>query len=254
MTLSGRVALVTGGASGIGEALVRRLADEGAQTVVVDVDELGARRVADEVGGTAIAADVSRGSDWDEIAERLERLDVACLNAGVTTGTSSVVAVTDEQYERILGVNVDGVVYGLRALVPLLEPESGAVVVTASLAGLTAVPEDPLYAATKHFVVGLVRSVAPELASRGVRVNAVCPGYTDTPLVDGDERARFAALELPLLRPEEVADAALAALVSGDSGEAWICQPGRQPEPYRFRGVPGPRVLDADSFTRPAAP
>ena len=245
MNLAGGVGLVTGGASGIGEALVRRLAAGGAQTVVVDVDELGARRVADEVGGTAIAMDVSRRSDWDELAERLERLDVACLNAGVTTGTSSIVDVTDEQYERILGVNVDGVVYGIRALTPLLADERGAVVVTASLAGLTAVAADPLYAATKHFVVGLVRSIAPELATRGVRVNAVCPGYTDTPLVDGDERARFAAAGLPLLRPDEVAEAALAALASGDTGEAWICQPGRRPERYRFRGVPGPRVAVA---------
>ena len=242
MNLAGRVALVTGGASGIGEAIVRRVASEGAQVVVVDIDELGARRVADEVGGTAIAADVSRASDWDDLAERLERLDAAFLNAGVTTGTPSVAELTDEQYERILGVNVDGVVYGIRALVPLLEPEGGSVVVTASLAGLTGVAEDPLYAATKHFAIGLVRSAAPALAERGIRLNAVCPGYTDTPLLEGDDRARFAAGELPLLRPEDVAEAALAALASEGAGEAWICQPGRSPEPYRFRGVPGPRL------------
>ena len=254
MSLAGSVALVTGGASGIGEALVRRLAAQGADAVVVDVDELGARRVADDVGGTAIAADVSRRSDWDDVAERLERLDVAFLNAGVTTGTPSIVAVTDAQYERILGVNVDGVVYGMRALVPLVERQGGAFVVTASLAGLTAVAADPLYAATKHFVVGLVRSVAPELAERGIRVNAVCPGYTDTPLLDGDDRARFSAAGLPLLRPEDVAEAALAALAGEGTGEAWICQPGRPPEPYRFRGVPGPRVAEAQVVSRRVPP
>jgi NAD(P)-dependent dehydrogenase (short-subunit alcohol dehydrogenase family) len=254
VSVAGKVALVTGGASGIGEALVRRLADEGAETVIVDVDEAGARRLAEETGGRAVAANVSRGSDWDEIAAALDRLDLACLNAGVTTGTRSIVDLTDEQYRRILGVNVDGVVFGIRALVPLLERDGGAIAVTASLAAFTAVPDDPLYAATKHFLVGLVRSAAPELERRGVRVNAICPGYTDTPLLGGDERARFDAAGFPLLRAEEVAETAVAALSSDDTGQAWVCQPGRPAERYRFRGVPGPRVAGVPRVLPPVAP
>ena len=254
MMFRGRVALVTGGASGIGEALVRRLADEGAETVIVDVDEAGARRVAEETGGSATAADVSRRSDWDDIVAALDRLDLACLNAGVTTGTRSLVELTDEQYRRVVAVNVDGVVFGIRALVPLLERDGGAIVVTASLAAFTAVPEDPLYAATKHFLVGLVRSVAPELERRGIRVNAICPGYTDTPLLDGSERARFATAGFPLLTADEVAETALATLSSGDTGQAWIRQPGRPAERYRFRGIPGPRVAGAPRALPPVVP
>jgi NAD(P)-dependent dehydrogenase (short-subunit alcohol dehydrogenase family) len=112
-------------------------------------------------------------------------------------------------------------------------------VVTASLSGLTPYPDDPIYAMTKHAVVGLVRSLAPSLAKDDVTINCVCPGFVATPLID-DYRAKFEAAGLPLLSAEVVAEAVLAAADSGDSGQAWVCQPGRSAEPYRFRGVPGP--------------
>jgi short-subunit dehydrogenase len=105
-------------------------------------------------------------------------------------------------------------------------------------------PSDPMYAGTKHFLIGFVRSVAPELAARGVSINAVCPGIVDTPLL-GQGRAALEATGFPLLAPDDVADAVFAALESGETGQAWVVQPGRAPEPYRFHGVPGPRVPGA---------
>ena len=222
-------ALVTGAAGGIGRAIVRRLEADGYDVTGVDVDEL----------------DVADPAAWKD----LPQVEVACLNAGVVTGTDSVAELTDEQYRRILGVNVDGVVFGVRALVPLLEP-GGKIVVTASLAGLTDVPSDPVYAGTKHFVIGFVRSVAPQLAERGIAINAVCPGIVDTPMIAGS-RAALAAAGFPLLSPEDIADAVAAILVSDGTGEAWVVQPGREPLKFRFPGVPGPRTPGAEGVRPP---
>lgn len=224
-------ALVTGAAGGIGGAIVRRLEADGYDVTGVDVDEL----------------DVSDARAW--AAANLPRLDVACLNAGVVTGTQAIEDLTDDVYRRAIGVNVDGVVFGVRALVPLLEP-GGKIVVTASLAGLTDLASDPVYAGTKHFVVGFVRSVAPQLAERGLAINAVCPGIVDTPMIAGS-RAALEAAGFPLLAPEDVADAVAAILASDGTGEAWVVQPGRPPEPFRFRGVPGPRTPGAEGLRPP---
>src|SRR5207248_8740634 len=116
---------------------------------------------------------------------------------------------------------------------------AGAIVVTASLAGLTGMPSDPVYALTKHALVGFVRSMAPQLAA--VRLNAVCPGITDTPMIDA-QRAGFAAAGFPLLAPEEVAEAMWRAVSGGGTGECWFVQPGRDPAPFRFPTLPGPRI------------
>ena len=102
---------------------------------------------------------------------------------------------TDEEWQRILRANLEGVVYGTRELAARLMPGGGSIVATASLAGLTGMPGDPAYTATKHAVVGWVRAAAPALAARGIRLNALCPGFTDTTLVDvrAARRARHAA-------------------------------------------------------------
>ena len=233
------VALVTGGASGIGRAVVERLEGDGFEVVVVDVAE-------------DPSLDVAEPLTWGRVAARLERLDVACLNAGVVTGHPSIVDLPDEAYRRIVRVNVDGVVFGVRALTPLLERSGGGdIVVTASLAGLTTMASDPIYAGTKHFLVGFVRSVAPQLDERGIRINAVCPGIVDTPLLGEEGRARLRESGFPLLSPEDVAETVAAALASGETGQAWVCQPGRKPEPYRFHGVPGPRSKGAEGVRPP---
>jgi NAD(P)-dependent dehydrogenase (short-subunit alcohol dehydrogenase family) len=189
---------------------------------------------------------VSDPTAWQSV----DRVELACLNAGVTTSTSSITELTREEYRRVVAVNVDGVVYGVRRLAREME-EGDAMVVTASLAGLTGVESDPIYALTKHAVVGFVRSVAPQLAARGIRINAVCPGFADTPMVSGDLRASLEEAEFPLLRAEHVADAVLRAARSEETGQAWVVQPGREPEPYRFRGIPGPRVAGKEGVAPP---
>jgi NAD(P)-dependent dehydrogenase (short-subunit alcohol dehydrogenase family) len=214
-------ALVTGGASGIGAAIVARLLAEG-----YEVDSL------DIVNGF----DVSDPDAWEAVGP----VDLACLNAGVITGEADLGLLTVDQYRRALGVNVDGVVLGARRLAHVLEPGS-VIVATASLAGLVGVPDDPIYALTKHAVVGFVRSVAPQLAERGIRIQAICPGWADTPLTDDAFKGELTARGFRLLRAEDIAEAVLVAARSEGTGEAWIVQPGREPINYAFKGVPGPR-------------
>ena len=214
-------ALVTGGASGIGAAIVARLLAEG-----YEVDSL------DIVNGF----DVSDPAAWESVGP----VDLACLNAGVITGEADLELLTVGQYRRALGVNVDGVVLGARRLAHVLEPGS-VIVATASLAGLVGVPDDPIYALTKHAVVGFVRSVAPQFAERGIRIQAICPGWADTPLTDDAFKGELTARGFRLLRAKDIAEAVLVAARSEGTGEAWIVQPGREPINYAFKGVPGPR-------------
>jgi NAD(P)-dependent dehydrogenase (short-subunit alcohol dehydrogenase family) len=214
-------ALVTGSAGGIGSAIVRRLRAEG-----FDVREL------DLVNGF----DVTDPEAWEHIGS----VDLACLNAGVITGESEIAALTDEQYRRAVAVNVDGVVYGVRRLDRVM-PRGSTIVVTASLAGLTAIGDDPIYGLTKHAVVGFVRSVAGQLSERGIRIQAVCPGWADTPLTTNGFREDLQERGFRLLSPEAVAEGVWAAYKSEGTGEAWVVQPGREPLHYEFKGVPGPR-------------
>jgi NAD(P)-dependent dehydrogenase (short-subunit alcohol dehydrogenase family) len=253
--LRGRVAVVTGAGSGIGLATARRLASLGADVVAVDIAADKVERAAGEIGGPAVIADVSRAERWSVIADVAAELggaDIAFLNAGTTTGQEDITAVTDEQYRRILGVNVDGVVYGMRALVPqIVAKGGGAVVATSSLAGLIAFPGDPLYTLTKHAVVGLVRAVAPRLAEQHVTVNAVCPSLVDTPLIDGEIRDTLAGAGFPLISPDAVADAVLHCITSGDTGQAVFVQLGWPPTAYRFGHPPGPRIEEAQGKVPP---
>ena len=229
-------ALVTGGASGIGAALVARLRSEGFNCQVLDL---------------TTGFDVSTPRDWDTV----DAVDVACLNAGVLGGPADPADLTLEGYRRAVTVNVDGVVLGVRRLARVMKP-GGRIVCTASLAGLTAVPEDPVYAATKHAVIGFVRSASTALEARGISINAVCPGFADTAMVDGDLRTRLEAAGFPLLATEDVAEAAWVALTSGKTGHAWAVQPGRPPIDFRFPTLPGPRTADDEPIGLPprAAP
>jgi NAD(P)-dependent dehydrogenase (short-subunit alcohol dehydrogenase family) len=209
-----RSALVTGGRSGIGAALVAALEREGTEIQVLDL---------------ADGFDVSDFSAWDSVGP----VDFAALNAGVTTGEGDMAKLTDAQYRRILSANADGVVNGVRRLAQVMEP-GGAIVATASLAGLTTMELDPIYAATKHFVVGFVRSVAKQLRERGITINAVCPAIVDTPLLGegGADRVRAAGYEV--LSPDDVAAAILKAARSGETGRAWPVIPGQPVEPHEF--------------------
>jgi NAD(P)-dependent dehydrogenase (short-subunit alcohol dehydrogenase family) len=243
MDLTGKAALVTGGASGIGAAAVRRLAAAGAVVAVADRDEAGARALAEEVGGLALPGDASDPDTMtmavDVAEDAFGRLNIVLLNAGITAGQSGVENLDLAAYRQIMGVNVDHVVFGLTAAVPALRRAGGGtIVVTASLAGLVAIPADALYTMTKHAVVGYVRAAAPTLLADGIRVNAVCPGFADTPLI-AHVKSRFG--EFPLLAADDVAEAIEAILERGEPGECWFVQPGREPAPFAFRGVPGPK-------------
>lgn len=258
MDLAGRVALVTGGGSGIGRATARRLAAEGMRVCVVDRAAGAARDVASEVGGIAVTADVSRAPEVDAAFNAccadLGSVDLAFLNAGVTTGQADIAALEDAAYRRILGVNVDGVVFGTRAAVRTMRAGSGGVIVaTASLAGIVAFAPDPVYTLTKHAVVGFVRSIAPALLVDGIAAHAVCPGLTDTALMGDDTRQAMRESGFPLMAPEQIADAvAVAARAPNEAtGTCWVCQPGREPTPYRFRDVPGPRAAGVEGRVPP---
>jgi NAD(P)-dependent dehydrogenase (short-subunit alcohol dehydrogenase family) len=244
-TLEGKVALITGGASGIGLATARRLRAEDAEVVISDLSVPAGEHAAAEIGASFVRADVSSSEDWarviETVRERHGGLDLAHLNAGVATPEAMIDAVTDEQYRRIMGANVDGVVLGMRAVVPEIAARGGgSVVATASLAGLIGFSPDPVYCATKAAVVGLVRALAPQLAERGITVNAICPGMTDTGIVSDEARELLTAANFPLMAPEEIAEVVYQRLIGSESGQAWVCQVGREATPYRFAGVPGP--------------
>jgi len=226
-------AIVTGGASGIGAAIVARLGEEG-----FDVESLD----------LATGFDVSDPQHWDEVGP----VDTACLNAGVLGGPADPAELELDGYRRAFAVNVDGVILGVRRLATVM-PEGGRIVCTASLAGLTSIPEDPVYAATKHAVVGFVRSVAQSLGKRGISINAVCPGIADTPMLVPTMRERLEAAGFPLLQPNDVAAAVWVALTSGETGHAWAVQPGREPVDFRFPRLPGPRTADDGSVGAPPA-
>lgn len=209
-------ALVTGGRGGIGRAIAAALGD--ADVVPLDLPEF----------------DVSDPEAWRAFDGEF---DAVFLNAGIGIGFPDVAELPDGELDRIVGANFLGVVLGTRECARRLMPNGGSIVATASLAGLTGMSFDPLYTATKHAVVGFVRGAADGLAAYGIRINALCPGFTDTPIVEDELRGRLPA---PLMEPSFVADAALRVLRDEESGRAWVVQPNRV-EPFRFPGIPGPR-------------
>ncbi|MDQ3107788.1 MAG: SDR family NAD(P)-dependent oxidoreductase [Actinomycetota bacterium] len=254
--LDGKVAIVTGGASGIGLATAMRLAAEGASLVIADLDADAGAREAATLGARFVRADVGQPGDWAAVVSEAEEsfggLDLAYLNAGVTTQEADITAVTDEQIRRVFGANVDGVIFGTRAVVPAMERRGGgAIVATASLAGIIAFAPDPLYTATKHAVVGLVRSLAPQLEAKRISINAVCPGIVDTPLV-GPAREMLKKAGFPMIPPDDIATAVLHCFSGGaEPGQCLVCQPGRPFEAYDFGEVPGPRT-PGDAGRRPS--
>lgn len=241
----GRSALVTGAASGFGREASVRLADAGARVLLADVDEEGGRATAELTGGSFVRADVSSLEQNLALVEEAERLhgglDLAFLNAGVATGCGLGDDFDPALYRRAMGANLDGVCFGVHAAIGAMRRRGGgAIVATSSLAGLTAVPLDPIYAANKHAVVGLTRSLGPGLAAEGIRINAICPGFADTPII-APFKSELEASGIPIIPAKTVAETALRLLAGEASGECWFVQPGREPAPFQFRNLPGPR-------------
>ncbi len=189
-----RIAIITGGASGIGAGLARALAEKGVTLVLADIDELGVQMLAEEltaqgrarVSGVALdvrdAAAVQKVVD-DTVAEH-GRLDMIFNNAGIGVGGNTL-ELTVEHWDRCIDVNLRGVIHGVQAALPhMVEQGGGYIVNTASLAGLVPSPFLAPYAATKHAVVGLTLSLRTEFEDRGVHFIALCPGFTDTPILD----------------------------------------------------------------------
>lgn len=190
-----RVALVTGAGSGIGRACALAFARAGASVVVADIAAEGGREIVGQIeaaGGTAtfVAADVTDAAQVERLVqaavETYGRLDWAHNNAGVAQRQHALTAdCPEEEWDRVMAVNLKGVWLCMKFEIPqMLRQGSGAIVNTASTAGLVGLPNSSIYTASKHGVVGLTRSAAVEYARHGVRINAVCPGTVLTPMVE----------------------------------------------------------------------
>lgn len=260
MKLDGRVALVTGGGSGIGRATAQLLAAKGMWVCVVDIDGAAADAVATPLGGLGIGCDVSDPEQVDatfDICRReLGRLDLAFLNAGISIRwTGDIAALDIAEYRRSVGVNVDGVVFGARAAVRAMRACSGAderaIIATASLAGILPWHPDPVYSLGKHAVIGFMRAIAPNLAPEGIAVHTVCPGITETGVL-GNRRRLVEGAGVPVMEPQDIADAVLAAATAPieDTGSTWVVQHGKPAWAMEFAGVDGPDSLLNVSIAR----
>lgn len=196
----GKLALVTGGGSGIGEAIAHRLAADGATVVVVDINEGLAERVATDLGGAGHAevADVSDAGSMSALIQRVmsahNRLDIAVNNAGIGGPAAPVAEYPLEGWRQVMSVNLDGVFYSMRAEIPaMLENDGGSIVNMGSVLSSVGFGQSSAYVAAKHGLVGLTRTAAIEYSKVGVRVNAVGPGFIDTPLLRRPESAEIVA-------------------------------------------------------------
>lgn len=218
--------LVTGAASGIGAAVTRAVRARGTSVWALDIDRSGGEALARTSGASFLSCDVSDPASWQRVLEQIDPASPPTrvhLNAGIQIAPPDAPlseyafdAMTIDRYRRMMGVNVDGVVFGLQALWPLLRSGT-SIVVTASLAGITPYAVDPLYAMSKHAVVGLVRSLAPTLAERDIRINALCPGGIDTAIIPQAQRSPQAVF----MTPERIATEVIRLMDVPETGKTW---------------------------------
>ncbi len=224
-TLDGKVALVTGGASGIGRATALTFAREGAKLIIADMNEDGGQQTVHmitENGGDAtfVQVDVSNATEVEAMiskaVETYGRLDCAHNNAGISSGGQRAFTAEypEDRWHQVIAINLTGVWLCMKYEIPqMLQQGGGAIVNTASAAGLVGLPYASAYVASKHGVVGLTKTAALEYAKQGIRVNCVCPGYIETPMTeqgrnDPERMAHMIASE-PIGRigkPDEIAE------------------------------------------------
>lgn len=186
----GKVVLITGAASGFGKLLAEKLSARGARLVLGDLNEAGVKEVADQAGEHAVAqfCDVTKEEQVKRLcelaAETFGVLDIAINNAGMATQMKSLIEITEQEMDLSFNVNAKGVFFGMKHQIPLMLDNGGIILNVASLAGLLAAPKLTPYAAAKHAVVGMTKTAAVEFALNNIRVNAVCPFFSPTPMVE----------------------------------------------------------------------
>lgn len=244
--LRGKVALVTGAGSGLGKAVAGALAAADAIVVAADIDEDAGSATAADLGASFTPIDVadldSNRQAVDFAVQAHGGLDLIHLNAGIASPFGLGDDFDLDGYRRAMAINLDGVVFGFHAARPvLLARGGGSVIATASLAGLAAMPVQPVYGVNKHAVVGLVRALGPAHAPEGIRVNGICPGFADSKIID-PIRDGLAAGGVPIIPAETVAEATLRLFADTEAhGELLVIQAGVESFYYRHRGLPGAR-------------
>lgn len=224
--LSGKTIVITGTASGVGHATAKRCLSEGANVIGLDLSSQET-----QPGFSAHHVDVSSSESWQAFADQLDpsSIDHLHLNAGIQSAPPAApmedyqfANLSLSRYRQMMGVNIDGVVFGLHALLPKMAP-GGSIVVTGSLAGITPYNVDPLYSMSKHAVTGLVRSLKKELGEMDLKINALCPGGIDTALIPHEQRAQWAANsdDTEFMTGDDIAVEVLKLFDTEESGETW---------------------------------
>jgi len=222
-----KVVFVTGAATGIGAQVSRAFAAQGAKVAVCDINAEAGIALAEEIGGEFIGCDVT---DFDRVEAAVARCTkslgvptYAHLNAGIMTVPTNdpflaIEDVSSAQYRKIVGVNLDGMFHGVKALLPQMRGGGGAITLTASTAGLGVLGIDPMYAATKYAVIGFGRAVAAANELNDIRINVICPGVVETGIVPDS----FKAPEFNMMSPALVADEVVDLLANGANGEVRV--------------------------------
>ena len=225
--MSEQIAFVTGAATGIGAAVCKNLANQGIRVAVCDINKTDGEALAKELCGEFIKCDVTNLASVQHAAnvcaQRLGIPDYVHLNAGIMTVPTgepflAIEDVSETQYQKIVGVNLNGVYHGMKTVLPLMRAKGGAITITASTAGLSVVPVDPMYTATKYALIGLGRAVAAANEGSNIRINVICPGVTDTQIVPDDYRKpEFNVMSVDIMAAEIVD-----LLLNGANGEVRV--------------------------------
>jgi NAD(P)-dependent dehydrogenase (short-subunit alcohol dehydrogenase family) len=225
--MSEQIAFVTGAATGIGAAVCKNLANQGIRVAVSDINKTDGEALAKELNGEFIECDVTNLASVKHAAnvcaQRLGIPDYVHLNAGIMTVPTgepflAIEDVTEAQYQKIVGVNLNGVYHGMKTVLPLMRAKGGTITITASTAGLSVVPVDPMYTATKYALIGLGRAVAAANEGSNIRINVICPGVTDTQIVPDEYRKpEFNVMSVGIMAAEIVD-----LLLNGANGEVRV--------------------------------